>query len=483
MKKTLKILVSVAVIASMLSSVAFAAFEFAGYDTSNPGNYTKIYNEVIDGKYTSKQVSEPVKPEDVEWKFESYELAYPHTGYERLYLEGNAQNNITRLAPVYPQWETRFQDFMWELSGQHRIWERQQTKINNAYWAWDFGNDYLNVPDSKVFVPTGRNATVETTWETAGVLNLDAEGNFVYDQLGNVHNKLLYSNYDRFLTFGAKDKLVTAKDGSTYYTYTYEPNATDLDLFHVKEVINEKGEVVLTKEIVEGNFFHADNLSKRNLSDNQYTITDAEIAAKLDIPYLKVLTGPTYHGEPATKNVAVEYYKSGCNEAWVWDNDTTTIERYDALNLRIVPTISWTTPKYEMAAPYKYYQYLVVNGLVLDGRNDTPRVFRYTGGKADPKVEWRYSFMEADAPYQVVEVMFVENNEGEMILALDDNLNPYVRIPTGDFADSYIVVTDTEVQLWFTDGTHKAMVDAYSRVNGPFGGAYYGYTNAAGLIR
>lgn len=460
MKKTLKILVSAAVTASMLTSAAFAAFEFAGYDTSNPGNYTKVYNEVIDGKYTSKQVTEPVNPLDVEWKFEGYELAYPHTGYERLYLEGNAQNNITRLAPVYPQWETRFQDFMWELSGDHRIWQRQQTKINNTYWAWDFGNDYLNVPDSNVFVPTGRTAKVDVTWDAAGVMNLDKEGKFVFDQEGRIFNEVLYSAYTRF-------------DMPKYFEV--KPVVDEFGAI----VRDEEGKALLTKEIVDGSFFHASNLSQINPVDGQFVVSDADIAWALDIPYLKVLTGPTYHGEPATKVAAVEYFKSGCNNAWVWDNDTVQIERYDALGLRILPTISWTTPKYEMAAPYCYYQYLVVDGLVLDGRNDTPRVFRYTGGKADPKVEWRYCFMEAAAPYQVVEVMYVENNEGVMIMALDDNGEPYVRIPTGEFADSYVVVTDTAVQVWVTDGTHKAMIGEYSRVNGPFGGAYYGYTSGA----
>ncbi len=73
-----------------LTTAASAEWQFAGYDTTNPTAYGKIYNEIIAGKYTSKQKVDTVKEEDVSWKFEGYELSYPHIGYERLYLEGNA---------------------------------------------------------------------------------------------------------------------------------------------------------------------------------------------------------------------------------------------------------------------------------------------------------------------------------------------------------------------------------------------------------
>ncbi len=472
MKKLLKVLASVAVVTSVLTSAASAATlenVFAGYDTTTPGSYHKLFNVFADGKPTSKWFSEPVKDEDVEWVLEGYELAYPHAGYERLYLEGNKQNNITRLVPLYPQWETRFQDFMWELYGDHKIWQRQQTKINNSFWAWDFGNEALGVSDFEVFVPTNRYADVEVTWQAAGIMNLDNEGNFVFDQEGRVYNELLYANYDRFLNIDF--------DGEV------ELMDYDLDVFKVKPLIDKDGNIVydkegkkvLTKEIEVGTFFHAANLSDRNDYDNQYVVTDEEIAAKLDIPYLKVLTGPTYHGEPATKIPAVEYFNGGCNNKWQWDADTVNLYIYDELDIRIVPTVAWSEVKYELADPHEYYQYLIVNGLVLDGRNDTPRVFRYIGGKADPKVEWRHCFIEAAYPHQVVEIKYIENNEGEMVVALDENLKPYLRMPTGAYADSYFVVTDTHIQLWVTDGTHKEMVAEWSRTEGPFGDYIDGY--------
>ncbi len=69
---------------------ASAVWEFVGYDTTMPPTYAKIFNEKINGSYTSKVKTEPVAEEDVLWKTEGFEFDYPHAGYERLYLEGNA---------------------------------------------------------------------------------------------------------------------------------------------------------------------------------------------------------------------------------------------------------------------------------------------------------------------------------------------------------------------------------------------------------
>ena len=169
--KSEKIAAAVCAAALMTSLTAAASWEFAGYDTSMPDSYGKIYNEVLGGKYTSKTKLEPVAAEDVQWKFEGYELAFPHAGYERLYLEGNAQKSITRTVSSFPQWETRFRDFMWEVAGEHRIYQRQQTKINNKYWAWDFGKDAAD--ESMVFVPTTRNAETTVEFRQYGIGNLD----------------------------------------------------------------------------------------------------------------------------------------------------------------------------------------------------------------------------------------------------------------------------------------------------------------------
>ena len=442
-KCTVSLICLVALIGSMSVS---AAWEFAGYDTTTPPEYSKIYNEVLNGSYTSKQKIEKLDEEDVKWKFEGYELAYPHVGYERLYLEGNPQKAITRLANLYPQWETRFRDFMWEVCGDHRIYQRQQTKINGKYWAWDFGNDALGVADETVFVPTNRFAETTDSFKSCGVANLDNDGNYVFDKNGNVYNADMYKVYAGPFTNSMPDAFNVMSDA--------EGNPT--------------------KEIAEGDLLHINSLSQIDESTGNYVVTDEMIANYIDIPYTKFVTGPSFYGENPTKDVAAMYIENS-DYGWDWDADTAIIKN-DA-------SINWTTPIYEMAEPYNYFQFLIVNGLVLDGRNDTPCVKRYTGGKADPKVEWKYCYAQADAPYEIIEVKYIEDNDGKMVMAVDELGNPIVRIPTGKYANSYFVVTDTAVELWIKDDVKSYKLETYPRANGPFGGAYYGYTSGAAYIQ
>lgn len=437
MKRTIAMVCAVAAVGM---ATVHADWEFSGYDTTEPPEYGKIYNEVINGKYTSKQKVDPLDPNLVEWKFEGYELQYPHAGYERLYLEGNAQKNITRTTSAFPQWETRFKDFMWEVYGDHRIFQRQQTKINNSYWAWDFGKDAYE--DGFVFVPTTRFAAVTDSFENYGIANLDNNGYYVYDVNGNVYNDEKYALYSDFDAMPAP--------------------------FNVQ--LDEEGN--LTKEIKEGDFFHSDNLS-RLTANNQYAVTDEMIAEQIDIAQSKFVTGPSYYGESGTKDVAHMYYENR-ESGWDWD--------YDTVRLTKSASIDWTKPMYEMSEPYNYYQYLIVNGLVMDGRNDTPRIWRYTGGKATPDVEWRYQFVEADYPFNVVEFKYIRGNDGKMIPAYDETGTPVYRYPSGQFGNSYIKVTDTEIQMWVRDAKGDYMTGSIRRTDSDFGNGYAGYINAGGFI-
>jgi len=118
----------------------------------------------------------------------------------------------------------------------------------------------------------------------------------------------------------------------------------------------------------------------------------------------------------------------------------------------------------------------------MDGRNDTPEIWRYTGGKATPSVEWRYAFVEGQYPYNVVEYKYIRNAAGKMVLALDENNEPVYRYPSGEFGNYHIKVTDTEIQVWVKDKKGDYMVDSFSRTDADFGGGYAGYVGSAGYV-
>lgn len=438
MKSIKRILAIVCAVTAMTTAVASAEMIFAGYDTTTPGDYGKLYYEVINGEYTSKLLREPVADEDVEWKLAGYELLWPHAGYEILHLEGNEQTRVTRTTNLFPQWETRFQDFMWELYGNHRIWQRQQTKIDNAVWVWDFAKEGYS--EDSIFTPTTRYADVEEEFRSYGIANLDNNGYYVYDINGKVYNEEKWANYVRFdmpAPFNVERDPITGAP---------------------------------TKEIVAGDFFYKDNLSARD-ENGEYVVSDEDILKALDLPVSKFLTGPTYYGEEATKDVAAIYYANK-DFGWNWDYDTVKVDH--------IGLIGWTAPEYQMAEPYDYYQYLIVNGVVMDGRADTPRIFRYTGGKASPDVEWKYAFAEKDEElpwgtkkFNVVEEKWIRDNDGEMIPTGE------FRKPTGVYANAYIVVTDTDVEIWIEDDVKKYLIYSVNRTEADFGDFYAGWTNGA----
>ena len=149
--------------------------------------------------------------------------------------------------------------------------------------------------------------------------------------------------------------------------------------------------------------------------------------------------------------------------------------------------MSWTKPTFEMKAPYKMYQFLVVNGLVFDGRNDLPRIWRYTGGKATPNVEWKYAFPEADlpqivmaggiSPFDIIEFKYVNGK-----LAIDEVTGEPIYRVTDEYANVYVKTTDKEIQYWIKDDVTNAEMQMFSVPRTSTTGSYGGYVGGATFI-
>lgn len=334
-KKTAAGVISVALLASM-GTAALAHSEmdnmvFAGYDTTDPENPNRIYNEVINGRYTNKQVLVPVTPE---WRIEGYETAYPHAGYSRMYLDGKAQD-ITHFNNLFPQWETRNKDYMWEIvcdeNGNHMIWQRQQTKINNKTWQWDFGNDALGVPDSLVMQRTNRAAyVVKKEFKDYGFGRYTKDGKALSDE-----EVSMYADWgltDVITAWNAFVDSARAKDENGDGVLSYEEKVTSL-------------------------------LSARD-DHGRYVLTDGMISDMIGVvenQYITAKFNKNSNDGIATKNVAAEYLKHR-NDGWSWNYGTIRIKANG-------PSISWTDPAFtfENTDPYLQYQYLIVNGVIMDG--------------------------------------------------------------------------------------------------------------------
>lgn len=371
---------------------------FAGYDTTDWSNPNKIYNEVIGGKYTNKQVLVPVSPT---WKVEGYEKVYPYAGYSRMYLEGNKQD-ITAYNSLFPQWETRRRDYMWEMKAPYYVYERQQTKVDGKTWTWDFGNEKFNIPDSALLTKTVKQATV---------VNIE------------------FKNYG-FGKYNNKGALLTAAEQAMY------------NAFGVNAVADWNR--LVSTELTPSKLGAQDDYGR-------YVITDADIAAMIPVVQSKYITAKfneTGNEGLATKSVAAEFLKHGTNWAWDYDSSFKTVN---------TAKISWTTPVYELCEPYRQYQYLVINDVVFDGTNGKEAIWRYTGGLANPKITWNFAFFQhardaygnlLDDVFEVVEQKYVDGVPG-----VDANGAYIYRVPTGTYGKTFFVVNKTNktVEYWITD--------------------------------
>lgn len=458
-KKTVAGAMSVAMLAS-LSTGAFAHSEmdnmvFAGYDLTDAENPNRIYNEVIGGKYTNKQVLVPVTPE---WRIEGFESEYPHAGYSRMYLDGKAQD-ITHYNNLFPQWETRYKDYMWEIfcdeNGNHMIWQRQQTKLNNKTWAWDFGNAALGIPDSVVLSRTNRAAkVVSKTFKDYGFGRYTKDGKVLSDD-----EVRMYADW------GLSDVIGDWKQ------FVKNAEIKDMDGNGIITVDEKMGSMLSQKDAY-----------------GRYVITDAmisDIIGVVENQYITAKFDDKTNDGLTTKNVAAEYL-AHMDEGWNWNYGTIRVASHG-------PSISWTDPKatFEEMDPYYQYQYLIVNGVVMDGHyigkdeqgNEVyaDKIMRYTGGKASPQITWKFAhFQEAvdvdgnaiSGVYQVVERKYINGKAA--------TVGEVYRIPTGKYGNTYFKLNGKKIELWVVDDNgNAALLRTYENTTGNLGGLIDAYTSGA----
>lgn len=532
MKRLFKKFVALALAAASLStSAVFAQNEmtnmvFAGYDASDMLNPNYIYNEVIDGKYTDKQVLVRVDDKDIQWRTDAncVEAVYPYAGYSVMYIKnpvtGAFENTyVTAYNNTNPQWQTRRQDWVFELKAPYTIWERQQTNTAFAGWQWDrigadLGNTKWGILDSELVKKTSRNAkNVKVEWIDYGFARYDNDGVILdaYKTIGDVHcaDCAVFSvncatcasmlpvefwskeDTDMFGTQLYFDVLEEAVTGDGLIKKAFDPAAFLDDVQYVRacnahvakcpisvdcdhdyhktgltiagRLYSEYGiqgwdelkDYVLTPENLKARGTVAQNEVKypRNVygnllvaeGANRYFLTDDVIAEIVPMIKAKKITASFTETSELITKVAVEeyiksetagidfaitpvtYYNALTNiwTAWDWNG-------VDALDVKYnVADIAWTTPNFEAAVPHRYYQYMIVDGIVLDGSDKKPRIWRYTGSNANPSVEWKLdsfipvvdSGVNTLGLYAAVERMYV--NGAKTI---------YTRIPANEFA-------------------------------------------------
>ncbi len=449
MKSLFKRVAVGALAAAMLLSTGLTAMardvmtdmDFVGFQVELDGSadglfVVEAYNEIRDGRYTGKQLFIEVAEDRLTWKVEGYEGVYPYAEYECLYIDGIKQDEVIRYNGNTPQWKTKRQDYSWDITAPYTIWERQMTQVNGTTWTWDFENDTFGIDDSEVCRPTTRTADVTVGWETIGTANYDNAGNYIF--------------------VSDKNTMAFKPAADREYLYTLFGDMTALKNFN---------KVALPGDL------SWNALSAKN-GFNQYEVTDEEIQSMVPVFKKKLVTAK---GE-RTRDVLEEYLAHPEYPVWATEAADDTIEVfYDA-------KISWTTPQYELVEPYREYQFLIVNGIVLDGTKDAngnvkDYVGRYTGAVGNPVVEWEFYMYQAktDAEgdvlgnigernvYEVVERKLINGKK-----VVDAFGNYITRTRTDVYGYGYVkaVAGGLEYRVAMEDGSNDRFLGFYDAHEG-----------------
>ena len=417
-KRLLACLVCAVLICSSVSAFAQEEKVFRGYDVSDAaitaGTYAKIYDIYINGKPTGKEVRVGYASK-VEWKHAFYEKAYPHAGYQRLYLDDNYTSVIVATGAMAP-WAQEYRDDMWELKYPYKIFQHLYTNIENNGFVKVYPTNYADW--DVVYNYSGRNAAVSQEYK--------------------------YFGFGQYRVTG--------------------PN-------QIERAYGYMLNWVQPQDISQIPFLNAANLSLIDPDDGTYVYSDYDIAVAIKRYNSEYLTGPDFvKGGTQTIDTYsnyVHYFPS--KPAYYYNDIIKPSEQF--------VSIDWTYPTYELAERYKYYQVLIIDGVVMDGRRLSdgsylPYIYRYIDepsefsfGIATPIVEWKHEGFEAAWPFKGYDVKYVDG--------IKTNVTRYNGFMYGDFVPNVTWREEGCELVYPFKGYDRQYIDgvatAVTQYNGKFG--------------
>ena len=439
MKNARRVLACVVVAVLIFSSIgAFAKEEkvFRGYDVSGEaiqaGTYAKIFDVYIDGKPTGKEMRDEYASK-VEWRFDFFEKAYPHAGYHRLWLD-DTYTSVIKATGTIANWPQEYRDDMWEVKYPYRIIQHLYTNIENKGFVKVFTDDQARY-DEIVHNYSGRNAAVtqEYRYFGFGEYRVIGDNNVINANfhMGNVGTWDVDGNF-----------LVTPQNIHALVAGPLSPVA----------------------------------LSALN-TDGSYAVSDFAIANMIQRYNSEYLTGPDFVNG-GTKVIST-FDDFVANFPWKLSSFYNQVVRESTQFV----TIDWTYPTFELAERYRYYQVLIIDGVVMDGRrlpdgSFLPYIYRYIDsvnwekngddrvfGIATPVIEWKHDGFEAAWPFYGYDRKYVNGIRTDVL-----RLNGYKY---GDYVPNVTWRDEGPQAAYPFAGYDRMYVDGVrtneTRLNGKFG--------------
>ncbi len=372
----------------LMSVNAFAAdWRIKDYDTTNAMAGAKpvvpiVYQEFdVNGLPTGRVVSgvsaqaEGLKGfADATLKNSWVSDVYPNNEYIGLYADGVYTGKVFATGRDGKDLvEYKDVDFMWEAAAPHRIYSITKAKLFKDGKVQWFGTEAKNYPVQY----TGRNAEVVAERIAYGFAGYDVR------QGGKVSlvPEIIENNYKDERAYSALSGI--SKEEINPTVIPFELTGTSCDKANVVNVTGRDIFIPRTYDV--------------KLTGPSFTAEGTEIKNGKTI-IGSALKDPSILAIPDVVGVCTE------------------------LNGNIIGSeITWTVGGFEKAAPYKLYEYLTVDGVVMDGslfhvdkdhnKYYKPAIFRYTGATANLK--FKTIVNEVDANGEVILDRLVSYDGGE----------------------------------------------------------------------
>ncbi|MBQ4109589.1 MAG: hypothetical protein IJC74_01780 [Clostridia bacterium] len=349
MKLRTKIL-SLAMAATMLTGVVAGAasttWVFDAYDLNHP-QYLKVEKQLDEKGYPTGLWRYAGMPNSIEWKHAFYEAAYPHYEYEMLYLDGKLQSAAgARPTGAVAKSVQEVRPLYWEAYAPYAI----------------YGQTYTSIPGILAWTPVSLNVIAPA-------------------YMGNADVKKDWVDY-----------------GFSAYRTVYGAFVDTYDF--------------LTQEVGAGKFQFAKNYNEMVNSYNAIKALDltgtgldawpagTDFTALVPALVQEELVGPKYEGGKVVGSKAVRALDEMMVATGKGANYNPALVSSE---VDYVP-VSWQYGSYEEEVHHSIYEYLVIDGVVMDGGDclelvydpcckaqnwylapaKKPLIKRYTGGVAAP---------------------------------------------------------------------------------------------------
>ena len=515
-KKVGALVIAIAVLASSMSAFACANDTFIAFDhfPDADGVYGKLYmcpekdEVVLNGK-----------AEKVEWKHAFYEAEYPHRAIEVLVLD-DIDTGYTKFDGKYADVNTKEVPEFWESKSPYFVYNRLYSDFTGTYEPTTvLKTNYVTAPVEKEWVNKGFDKYVKIDEDTVAdyshVYGLNEDKiDFEWNALDDLANEYWAANIAGVDENGAPvftEDFVKGKAKASYEMFDKAINNVSwLQLTGPDYVTGGEMAFFPFDRIVEGSnpAWYDDTL----VSDNYATVND-DVMKHLGLKYedKKVatiewktvgyeLTAPYRYyqvlyingvpmdgsevdiiGYDVKKEEVVEVKKDYADEIHLVEKavELTGYESSSKFDYVITPFDTDVTKtinekldytvvedymkeivhnKVEMLPEDDQYEIRFVKVSTQPGKSKLPYIWRYTGGYADPKIEWKTAFAEAAAPYEIYEQKIVDGKETGVYRSTGRYANDVAAVSTNMSQPRVLTVmlednTDKEALKW-------ALIDA-----------------------